>query len=134
MRPLADADKEGECYVKDYNLGQVVATLSLVCGVGMCAAVHAAGDTGLVTIQEVHIEGSVFTSANSLSGTTFANPDGCGAATTVILPSSVGGYAGMQAMLLAAVASGKQVHFWVSGCYAYWGSTYPMAGSVSIAN
>jgi hypothetical protein len=120
--------------MKRHRRRLVVAMWSLICGAATSGITNAAGDSGMATIQELHIEGSAFTSANALNGTTFANPDACGTATTVILPSSVGGYAGMQALLMAAVASGKQVHFWLSGCYAYWGSTFPIAGSVSIEN
>jgi hypothetical protein len=96
---------------------------------------QAAGDTGLVLIQEVHIEGGSFTSITAVGGAAFNNPDACTGNAVVVLPATAGGYSTIQALLLSAVTAGKQVHFYTSGCtQTPWGYTAPTVFSANIEN
>ena len=109
-----------------------IASFMLIMGLPLVA--WGAGDSGARSIQSVHIEGTGFANVAS-SGTAFANPDGCGASTNVILQASDSQYNQNLATILTAAATGKQVEFWLVGCTnTPWGATMPVIYSVTLVN
>lgn len=63
-----------------------------------------------------------------------ANPDGCSGTSLVHIPPSLPGYKEMVAAVVSAVAMGKRVGLWSTGCslLPFWGgsATYPVVNDL----
>lgn len=63
-----------------------------------------------------------------------SNPDGCGGTTLVHIPSTLSGYKEMVAAVMTAIATGKKIGLWSTGCslLPFWGGgiTYPVVNDV----
>ena len=82
----------------------------------------AGGDSGARPISRVDVEQwgvAVSTAGN------FSNPDSCGGNDRVVLLLENSRYKDIYPLVLAAGSSVKNVTFWLDGCYAVWGTTYP---------
>jgi hypothetical protein len=63
----------------------------------------------------------------------WANPDGCGTSSFVILQMSNANYKDYLATILAAGTAQKQLNFWLSGCTSTpWGGSAPLVMTVTI--
>lgn len=115
--------------------GRLMKTL-LFAVVATAAAVSEANASGLgvagAKISVIHIE----------NGETFImfyqpinNPDNCPSSNTITFPTSSPNYQGTLSILMTALATGKKISIWVSGCsYTPWGNTAPKAYAIQIAD
>ena len=87
---------------------------------------YASGDSGLQSINYVHVEGGSFVTIQATAP--FNNPDGCGNPLYVMLQYTTPGFSNMFAQVLAVQAAGKPIDFWLQGCASTpWGFTVPIA-------
>ena len=94
---------------------------------------NAAGFSGSRQVKIVHIEGSSF--AVVVPMTTFDNPDGCGASSSVMIRTADPWYKDILAAALLSYAVGGTMNFYVSGCAATpWGFTLPIVYSTDVGS
>ena len=94
---------------------------------------NAAGFSGARQVKIVHIEGNSF--AVVVPVTTFDNPDGCGASSSVMIRTSDPWYKDILAASLLSYAVGGTMNFYVSGCAATpWGFTLRIVYSTDVGS
>jgi len=91
--------------------------------------VHAAGSGGTVALTKVDVDqGQVF-----LSGTGMVNPDGCLAYTRPVILNTNPQFDQLLSVSLTAMATGKKVALWFSGCHAtFWSTSEPVIVAVTL--
>lgn len=84
-----------------------------------------------IVVSRYHMHGG---GGMTLSVSGISNPDGCGGTALAHIPSSLSGYKEMVASVMAAVATGKRIGLWSSGCslLPFWGgsTTYPIVNDL----
>ena len=95
-----------------------VATMAVLSGTS-----HAAGSTGKRLIMDINVTESG--NVSLLGNTAWGNPDSCARSDQIWIESSATTYNVNLAQAMTALAAGKQMDAWVSGCFAWGGSSYP---------
>jgi hypothetical protein len=91
----------------------------------------AQGGSGTTTISSLLLDSS-YNELMIVGTTPWSNPDGCANSTIVLVPTSSSMYKDILAAALTALAAGKTVSFWVTGCpNSAWG-TAPQAVLIQI--
>lgn len=90
---------------------------------------NAAGTSGSLVPTSVHVEGG-----NVYVSGAFQNPDQCAASSIVVLfPANAQELDRMTSMAMTAVASGKKISMWLSGCAPVpWYASAPRAVTMAL--
>ena len=116
------------------NKAKRIAVLTMIVMFGS-DVVHASGYLTAysegVAVVRYHIHGG---GGMTLTVAGISNPDGCGGTTLVHIPPTLNGYKEMVAAALTAVAQGKRIGLWSTGCslLPFWGgtTTYPVVNDL----
>jgi hypothetical protein len=95
-------------------------------------AANAGGNAGSYILSSVQVDS--YDGLVAISGpSNWANPDGCGIASVVVIQMSNPYYRDLLATVLTASATGKTVTFYVVGCASTnWGGTAPIVDAATI--
>jgi hypothetical protein len=84
---------------------------------------QAAGPIGSRTVKSYWQENGAFFSITPT--TPFDNPTGCTSGALAIIPATHPAYKQFLAAVIHAMATNTTISAWASGCYSYWGQTFP---------
>jgi hypothetical protein len=113
----------------------LAAIAAIGASVGSPQAAHSSGYltpfTEGVSVSRYHMHGG---GGMTITVSGISNPDGCGGTSLVHIPSTLSGYKEMVAAVMTAVATGKRIGLWSTGCslLPFWGgsTTYPVVNDL----
>jgi hypothetical protein len=112
-----------------YSAGAIgTVALAIVGGMEPC---WGSGASDMRALKAIHIESGSFVTVTGV--TSFANPDSCGNANTIVILESNSRYKEMLSTAMLAYSTGDRVAAWLTGCAnTPWGYTLPIAASISV--
>jgi hypothetical protein len=113
-------------------LGSTILATTLCAVAPPAAQAQASGPLGTRTVIKYWIESSTFLSITPTAP--FDNPTGCATSTSAIIPSSHPAYKQMMAAVVHAMATNTPISAWASGCFSFWGQSYPAIYAIGVGS